>query len=231
MCANYQASVDLLRLQRYFQVDIEKLPPFEREVYPVRPAPFVRLARDGTGERRIDLGLFGLLPFFAKEKTFGRRTYNARTETVENLPSFKHAWARGQRCIIPADKIYEPNYESGKPVRWAIEALDETPLGIAGIWADSPILRDDSGEAQLSFSMLTVNGAGHPIFDRMHAPEDEKRMVVILEPGDYTRWLDCPQDVARELFQQYTGELRTYPAPRPPPKPRAPRLTDKAPVK
>ena len=230
MCANYQASADLLRLQRYLQVDIENLPVFEPEVYPVRPAPFVRLVNDGTGIRRVDLGLFGLLPFFAKEKTFGRRTYNARTETIDRLPSFKQAWARGQRCIIPADKIYEPNYESGKPVRWAIEAADGTPLGIAGIWADSPVLKDQAGEPQLSFSMLTVNAAGHPVFQRMHAPQDEKRMVVILEPADYVRWLDCPKDQARTFFRPYTGELRTYAAPRPPPKPRSPPSAGEAPV-
>jgi putative SOS response-associated peptidase YedK len=221
MCSNYQASTDLLRLQKYFGVDIESLPPFQVEVYPVRPAAFVRLVKDGSGARRADVGLFGLLPFFAKEVTYGRRTYNARTETVDKLPSFKHAWARGQRCIIPAEKIYEPNYESGKPVRWAIESADRTPLGIAGLWADSPILKDEAGDPQLSFTMLTVSGAGHPVFQRMHAPEDEKRMVVILEPGDYTQWLDSPEAEARDLFRQYVSELHTFPAPRPPAKPRA----------
>ncbi len=65
-------------------------------------------------------------PYFAKEVTYGRRTYNARSETVSNLPSFKTAWKRGQRCIIPTEKNYEPNYESGKPVRWAIETPPAT---------------------------------------------------------------------------------------------------------
>lgn len=53
----------------------------------------------------------------------------------------------------------------------------------------------------------------------------------LLEPADYLQWLDSPKDEAAELFGQYAGSLRTYPAPRPPPKPRAPRLTSKAPVK
>jgi putative SOS response-associated peptidase YedK len=101
---------------------------------------------------------------------------------------------------------------------------------VAGLWTDSPILEDEAGDPQLSFTMLTVNGAGHPVFERMHAPEDEKRMVVILEPADYSRWLDSPKGDAQEFFRQYSGDLRTYPAPRPPPKPRGPRLTNKAPV-
>jgi putative SOS response-associated peptidase YedK len=220
MCSNYQAITDLLRLQRYLQVDIENLPPFDREVYPVRPAPIVRALEEGAGTRRADLALFGLLPFFAKDKNFGRRTYNARSETVATLPSFKHAWGRGQRCIIPADRIYEPCYESGKPVRWAIEHEDGSPLGIAGIWADSPLVRDASGGNQLSFAMLTVTGDGHPIFQRMHAPQDEKRMVVILEAADISRWLDAPREDARELLKPYAGALRSFAAPRPPRRPR-----------
>lgn len=221
MCSNYQATTDLIRLQKYFDVDIETLPPFQAEVYPVRPGPFVRPVKDGSGVRRLDVGLFGLLPFFAKEATYGRRTYNARTETVDRLPSFKHAWGRGQRCIIPAERIYEPNYESGKPIRWAIQSADQTPLGIAGLWADSPIVRDAMGAPQLSFTMLTVSGAEHPVFRRMHAPEDEKRMVVILEPGDYTRWLDSPKEKAQELLRPYRLPLEAFAAPRPAAAPRA----------
>ncbi len=110
VCSNYQASTDLIRLQKYFGVDIENLPPFQAEVYPVRPAPLIRLVKDDSGSRG-SISVCSGLPFFAKEKTYGRRTYNARTETVDRLPSFKHAWGRGQRCIIPAERIYEPNYE------------------------------------------------------------------------------------------------------------------------
>lgn len=222
MCSNYQAVADIKRLARFGVQRAETLASFADEVYPVRPGPMVRVKRDGSGERTVDLGLFGLLPFFAKEATYGRRTYNARTETVGQLASFKHAWGRGQRCVIPAERIYEPNYESGKPVRWAIEIPDE-PMGVAGIWTDHPTLKDAAGEPLLSFAMLTVNGEGHPVFQRMHAPEDEKRMVVILAPGDYTRWLDCPKEEAANFFRQYTGPLRTYSAPRPPPKRRSPK--------
>jgi putative SOS response-associated peptidase YedK len=57
--------------------------------------------------------MFGLLPHFAKELAYGRRTYNARSETVDKLPSYRESWAQGRRCIIPAESVYEPNYETG----------------------------------------------------------------------------------------------------------------------
>ena len=43
---------------------------------------------------------------------------NARSETVAEKPSFRDAWAHGRRCIIPCESIFEPNWESGKAVRW-----------------------------------------------------------------------------------------------------------------
>lgn len=118
---------------------------------------------------------------------------------------------------IRAERIYEPNYESGKPVRWAVE-ISGDDMGIAGIWADHPTFKSDDGEPLLSFAMLTVSGEGHPVFQRLHGPEDEKRMVVILEPADYTRWLDCPPAEATEFFRQYVGPLAAHPAPRSSPK-------------
>ncbi|MGO4394440.1 SOS response-associated peptidase family protein [Variovorax sp. M-6] len=84
--------------------------------------------------RRVDDGAFGLLPYFAKELAYGRRTYNARSETVATLPSFRDAWRRSQRCVVPAEAILEPSYETSKAVRWRIQQPGEVPMGIAGIY-------------------------------------------------------------------------------------------------
>ena len=48
---------------------------------------------------------FGLLPGFAKDIKYGQRTYNARSETVAVLASFKKSWAKARHCIIPAEAI------------------------------------------------------------------------------------------------------------------------------
>ena len=44
--------------------------------------------------------------------------------------------------------------------------------------------------------MLACNGAGHPVFQRMHRPEDEKRMIVIFNEEDYGHWLSCSESKA-----------------------------------
>ena len=219
MCANYVPVTRRARLLSYFGVERDR-DENPADTFPINVAPFIRLAKDGESEAPVvDDGLFGLLPHFASEVSFGRRTYNARSETVHRLPSFRDAWANGQRCIIPAEAIYEPNYESGTSERWAIYQEGYVPFGIAGIYTQ---WRDfKTGREVYSFSMLTVNADDHPLLKRFHKPEDEKRMVVILHPGDYAQWLACPVEEARRFLKLWTGPLLAEPLPLPPRAPKA----------
>jgi len=214
MCSNYETVTDVDRLLHYFgltreldQPDIEKT-----EIWRTGYAPFIRLAEDGSGNRVLDSGNFGLLPDFAKEVAFGRKTYNARSETVDSKPSFRDSWRMGRRCIVPAAVIYEQSYESGKAERWAVHQ-NGVPFGLAGIY--SP-WTDAQGKTRGIFAMLTVNADGHPVYSRFHAPGEEKRMVVILDPADFDRWLTCTPDEAKAFFKQWHGELLTFPKAREP---------------
>lgn len=209
MCSNYRPVTRFDRLLTFFGVERDR-DEAPSDIFPTGQAPFIRLARDGSGKRIVEDGHFGLLPHFAKEVAFGRRTYNARSETVHQLPSYRSAWARGQRCIVPAEAIYEPCYESGRAVRWVIRQEFDVPMGIAGIFN---AWRDPHGHERLSFAMLTVNATGHVVFERMHKPGDEKRMVVLLHPDEYDDWLTCPVNEASRFFRQWTGPLTAEPAP------------------
>jgi putative SOS response-associated peptidase YedK len=184
------------------------------DCWPLGLAPFIRLAHDGSGFKRIYTGTFGLLPNFATELAAGRRTYNARSETVAKLPSFRTSWKKGWRCIIPAEAIYEPNWETGKSVRWKISQPFDIPMGIAGIYA--PWTDPKTGVERLTFAMLTVNADGHPVMERFHKPGEEKRMVVILDPAEYEEWLTCSVDEAPKYFRQWVGALDTVDAALPP---------------
>jgi putative SOS response-associated peptidase YedK len=224
MCSNYRPS-SRDQLQQHFNV----APPdseYKAEAYPGYMAPLIRLPRTdaGPGERACALGMFGIVPHWAETK-LARQTYNARTETVATKPSFRNAWKRRQFCIVPVASFYEPSYETGKPVRWEIGDPDGAPLGLAGIWEykqDGP-----NGLPLLSFSMLTVNADGHPVMQRFHKPDDEKRMVVILEPDQYDDWLTCPAEDASSFFERYPAErLSAHAAPKPSKKAEQPTLPD-----
>lgn len=216
MCSNYDAVTDTQRMLTYFGVgyhsetDMIEGAARTAQVWPTGFAPFIRLHEDGSGNRVIEHGTFGLLPGFAKEVAYGRRTYNARSETVATLPSFKESWSRGWRCVVPTEVIYEPNYESAKAVRWGIKRQDRHPIGAAGIYREwlSP-----EGKRLWSFAMLTVNADGHPVYQRMHKPGEEKRMVVILDEAEQDDWLTCRVSEAPRFLKQTHVPLEAVAAP------------------
>ena len=71
---------------------------------------------------------FGLVAPWVKDLKKVHNTYNARTETVHEKPSFRNAWKKNQFCLIPADVIFEPKYINNKPEWWGIYRKDDMPF-------------------------------------------------------------------------------------------------------
>lgn len=149
-------------------------------------------------------GSFGLIPQWSKDTKICRRTYNARSETVAEKPSYRNAWRRAQHCIIPAAAIYEPDWRSGKAVATRIARADGELMGIAGLWEE---WRDPNARQVLhSFTMLTVNADTHEFMRNYHRPEDEKRMVVILPRRLYSDWLKAPVESSADFMRRYPAD-------------------------
>lgn len=205
MCSHFQAIKNRARLEEEFSVT----PPPEQGVFDVWPsyrAVFIRrppeadAGDEAVPDREALAGVFGLIPAWAKDDKFARRTYNARSETAATLPSFRDAWRRGHRCIIPAEALYEPDWRSGKAQATRIVRSDGRALGVAGLWS---AWKSPAGDSILSFTMLTVNADDHPLMRNLHKPGEEKRMVVILPEASYDDWLTAPVGRAMALMQPY----------------------------
>ena len=153
-----------------------------------------------SGRVACGLARFGLIPAWAKDEKISRHTYNARCETVAEKPSFRMAWRKRQFCLILADNFYEPNYATGKAVRWRIQTQEPNPFGIAGIWEKwtDPV----TGELVVSFSMLTVNADEHEVMRKFHKPEDEKRTPVIIRQENYIQWLGADVTNATQMLSR-----------------------------
>jgi len=158
---------------------------YPAETYPGYTAPIVLKGRK-SGKTACGLARFGLIPAWAKDEKIGRHTYNARSETVTAKPSFRSAWAKGQFALVLVDAFFEPNYETGKAVRWRIEAADRGPFAIAALW-DRWV--NPKGEPVVSFTMLTINADTHPVMRQFHKPADEKRTPVVISKEKYGAWL------------------------------------------
>lgn len=125
MCSHYQAEKRRKQIEKRFGIELPpdwEVPPGGFHMYPTQMAPFIRRPpeRDSGDEAVPDVelveGWFGLLPGFAKNIRYGVRTYNARTETVDQLASFKDAWAQGRHWIVPCEAIYEPDWRTGQAI-------------------------------------------------------------------------------------------------------------------
>ena len=196
MCVQYLTTTNIDWVKTHFDLD---LPASNADdVFPTYPGPII-LKSHSTNRTAIGLARFGLLPSWAKEESFGKKTYNARAETVSEKPSYKYAWTNRHFALALADAFYEPSYASGKAVRTAIKQANQEPMAIASIW--DTWTEPETGELIVSFSMLTINASSHPVMQRMHRPEDEKRTVVPLRRELFSAWLNATPEEAHALLQ------------------------------
>ena len=189
------------------------LPPENLPVGPVFPrgkGAFIRHVpapeAETEFERELVVGQWALIPSFAKAAKLPYSTSNARWETVPTAASFRQPWARDQRCVIPVQEFFEPNWETGRNRWWAFRRADQQPFGLAGLW--NAWLDPETGEIVQSYTMLTINADAHPLMSRMHKPDpklgpgqQDKRSVVVLERADWDRWLAGTKPQAAELLQ------------------------------
>ena len=195
MCTNFAPTRRAQWVKEALGVDLPSDYPYE--TYPGYVAPLVVKSRQ-TERVACGLARFGLIPAWAKDEKISRHTYNARSETAPEKPSYRSAWLKRQFGIVLVDNFYEPSYESGKAVRWRIELASSDPFGIACLW--DRWTDPASGERVVSFSMLTVNADEHPVMCKFHKPRDEKRTPVIIAPNFYEHWLSSDTTQAAELM-------------------------------
>ncbi len=210
MCTNFTPTQRAQWVKETLGVDLPS--GFPEETYPGYVAPLVVKSRQSE---RVACGLarFGLIPGWAKDDKISRHTYNARSETAAEKPSYRTAWRQRQFGMVLVDNFYEPSYESGKAVRWKIELASGDPFGIACLW--DRWTDPTSGELVVSFSMLTVNADEHPVMCQFHKPGDEKRTPVIIAPELLEAWLSADHAKAAELMTwAHMPELKAMVSPR-----------------
>ena len=211
MCSHYQALKEQDKFRRYFGVE-PPVEPGKWDLWPGYPGAFIRrhphadAGDDAVPHCEALTGLFGLVPHWSKDTRIVRHTFNARSETVSEKPSFRDAWTRAQHCIIPADSLFEPDWRSGKSVPTRIVRADGDPLGIAGLWS---VWKSPDREIVYSYTMLTVNADEHPLMRMFHKPTDEKRMVVILPTARYHDWLEAPARHSEEFLRPFAAITAT----------------------
>lgn len=150
--------------------------------------PFMRR---GTDRRReVVFGQWGMIPPRSRVRELrtaeGRRLsiHNVRIEGIAAKWAFRNAWRRGQRCLIPAESLGLPRWETGHEVWWTFRRADGMPWALAGLWSEwkDPV----SGEIVPSYTMITESCDEHPLLGHMHKPDPK------LPPSGRTSGPWCP---------------------------------------
>jgi putative SOS response-associated peptidase YedK len=101
---------------------------------------------------------FGLIPHWYRKplNDWKASTHNARAESVDEKPTYRHAWSNNQRCLIPVTfwiESQENENEKAPKIPWKISVKGEDAVGIAGIYEDIP---DAEGNPIPTCSMITT---------------------------------------------------------------------------
>ena len=200
MCGRFVTIIPTEVLVEIFRI-IER-PELEPR-YNVAPTQKAGVIRQGDdSDNHYDQLKWGLVPSWAKDLSKGSTLINARSETVADKPSFRHA-IRRNRCIIPVSGFYEWSHIGAEKQPYFIYMADKSPMALAGIWEHwvSP-----DGTQLETFSILTT--AANKLVSALH-----ERMPVILQPDTYKLWLDrTVQDphYLEHLYAPIPNELMTY---------------------
>ncbi len=187
MCsAGYIASrTKLARDVTEFFAVVEELAGISRHaIRPTHDTPFIR--QESDGHLHVRMLHWGLVPFWAKDQKFSHSTFNARSESLAEKPTFREPF-RSRRGILPWVSYVEWREELGINVPYELSLRNEAPLALAGLWD----CWTDGKTILESCTIVTTT-------PNELASQFQDRMPVILHPEHYDLWLS-PATPASDL--------------------------------
>jgi putative SOS response-associated peptidase YedK len=122
---------------------------------------------------------WGLVPHWEKDSATARKPINARSETADELRTFREAF-RKRRCIVAATGWYEWTPGKMRKQPHCIRPAQGQPLAFAGLYE-----RWDSGVGVVIDSLTVLTCEPNAKMAELH-----DRMGCILDPASYDAWLE-----------------------------------------
>lgn len=197
MCGRFTLTENIQFLQQQFLFE------FDEDIEPrynIAPSQMVLAIGSNGKQRKGSMLKWGLVPFWAKDEKIGYKMINARSEGIDEKPSFKQSFMN-RRCLILADGFYEwKNTETGKqPYRFVMK--NRKPFAFAGLYD----VWKNNGQTIASCTVITTTP--NRVTEDVH-----DRMPVILQEEDYDQWINpLNTDVVRlkSLLIPYPAEEMT----------------------
>jgi putative SOS response-associated peptidase YedK len=205
MCGRYRLTAKERWLSEYFNIPAEDIDWAAR--WNVAPTDEVATIRQDRAEpkRTFTKMRWGLIPYWAKDISFGVKAINAVCETAAEKPAFRESMKK-RRCLIPADGFYEwKQIGPKKKQAYNIGMADDGLFAFAGLWD-----RWKNAEGKVIESCTILTTEANVLLKDIH-----NRMPVILDKSDYDLWLDPgltdPAQVADLLKPFDARRMRVYP--------------------
>lgn len=133
MCGRFTLFTDFESLIDRFDIVYSMEEDLFMPSYNIAPSQqVVSIINDGN-KNRLGRLRWGLVPGWAKDEKISYKMINARSETVDQKPSYRNAFIK-RRCLIPMDSFYEwKKHDSGKiPMRIKMKSDEVFAVGVYG---------------------------------------------------------------------------------------------------
>ncbi|QIK55259.1 SOS response-associated peptidase [Dysgonomonas sp. HDW5B] len=191
LAARYGRKIDIIEIVKEIIEEQSRINAFSNPAYPII-----------TSDDEIQALNWGLIPFWVKPKedtekdrdeaekdafSIRKGTYNARSETIFERPSFRTP-ILSRRCLIPSTGYFEYHHNNDKTkTPYLIYLPDEEVFSMAGVY-DSWI-SPKTGKVYNTFSMITTQ-ANELTYEIHNGGKNPHRMPVIINKQDEEKWLD-----------------------------------------
>jgi len=146
-----------------------------------------------------------LIPVWLKGELPKFSTANCRSEagqafsdTVSKKPTFRRAWQKNRRCLVPFSWFYEWDQRTKPKQPWRILPASEPFLVMAGLWERSPLPDGDSLD---SFTIVTTEP------NQLLTDIGHHRCPVMLDSSQWDTWLTGPPEEAEKLIHPPPDDL------------------------
>lgn len=194
MCFSISIAKKKTQLEKRFKATFEPSIVFEPQKFVTAfTKPLVPVITD-TKADTIQLFNWGLIPHWVHSEEqahdIATKTFNARSETVHQKPSFRDAF-KSQRCLVLADGFFEWKTEGKIKTPHHIYLSDHQPFAFAGIY--NSWVNKETGEINNTFSILTQEA--NPFMADIHNLKKRQPVVIHntqdwLEKGDFNTQLE-----------------------------------------
>lgn len=197
MCGRFVLTSNPSAIQTAFHLaSVPAEMPARYNIAPTQPVAVIT----NDDPTALEFFRWGLIPSWSKDMSIASKLINARSESVDEKPSFRTAFKK-RRCLIVTDGFYEWQEREGQKTKTPmfIHMQDNEPFAFAGLWEiwHNPAA---GGEEIRTCTIITTDA--NPFMSKIH-----HRMPVILAPDDYATWLEADKpEVLKALLKPFEQE-------------------------